>query len=411
MRKLFTIFTLLSISFGFATDRFVDPNLSSGNGTTLFTSIGAAITAAQNGDRVIVAAGTYSEAAITIGKSLQIIPQNPGTTIALNTNITIAGFAGMKLEITGFNLGVYSISNSSAGTVANRAKITVIDCTAANMDFNREGFEVNAIRNTVSGQIIFKYGNMILNTVGTVYVDDESLDSPSNISEKILIAANTINNTLYFYNNDYKVVIANNTIGGYFVFKRWNANSVLKNKIINNQFTDIKLLVSAFSVPFYNLIFSNNTGNVSFYNLSYTWSQDENNLDYNSRSDENFIYDSNNYGTTNLRFPNNGNNGIFEWSYNGVALPKTAPSGSEPLSFINIAGTTNVTDAGNPNHDYYDPDLTVNDRGINGGPYSKLNYTASNPNNSKAFIFDLEMPSDLFPGQNVDIKAKGYHKN
>lgn len=411
MRKLFTIFTLLSISFGFATDRFVDPNLSSGNGTTLFTSIGAAITAAQNGDRVIVAAGTYSEAAITIGKSLQIIPQNPGTTIALNTNITIAGFAGMKLEITGFNLGVYSISNSSAGTVANRAKITVIDCTAANMDFNREGFEVNAIRNTVSGQIIFKYGNMILNTVGTVYVDDESLDSPSNISEKILIAANTINNTLYFYNNDYKVVIANNTIGGYFVFKRWNANSVLKNKIINNQFTDIKLLVSAFSVPFYNLIFSNNTGNVSFYNFYHDYSSnDENNLDYNSRSDEDFIY-SNYYSTTNLRFPNNGSNGIFEWSYNGVAFPKTAPSGSEPLSFINIAGTTNVTDAGNPNHDYYDPDLTVNDRGINGGPYSKLNYTASNPNNSKAFIFDLEMPSDLFPGQNVDIKAKGYHKN
>lgn len=44
-------------------------------------------------------------------------------------------------------------------------------------------------------------------------------------------------------------------------------------------------------------------------------------------------------------------------------------------------------------------------------PYSQLNYNASNPNNSRAFIFDLEMPVDLFPGQDVQIKAKGYHKN
>ena len=54
----------------------------------------------------------------------------------------------------------------------------------------------------------------------------------------------------------------------------------------------------------------------------------------------------------------------------------------------------------------------INDRGINGGPYSNFNYNPTlNPNNSKAFIFDLDMPTDLFPAQSIDIKAKGYHKN
>jgi hypothetical protein len=56
--------------------------------------------------------------------------------------------------------------------------------------------------------------------------------------------------------------------------------------------------------------------------------------------------------------------------------------------------------------------LSINDRGINGGPFSTFNYNpGSNTNNSKAFIFDLDMPTDLFPSQSVNIKAKGYHKN
>ena len=78
-----------------------------------------------------------------------------------------------------------------------------------------------------------------------------------------------------------------------------------------------------------------------------------------------------------------------------------------------ITGSTGTNiDSGNPNHDYYDIDLTINNRGRTGGPYSILNYNPSiNPSNGKAFVFDIEMPTDLFPGQQVDIKSKGYHKN
>jgi len=111
-------------------------------------------------------------------------------------------------------------------------------------------------------------------------------------------------------------------------------------------------------------------------------------------------------------FPNVGRPGFFEWSYNGVDLNCAIPTGSSPLSLIKIIGQTNDIDGGSPNHNYYDIDLTINDRGRNGGPYSQLNYNpTSNLNNSKAFIFDLDMPTDLFPGQSIDIKAKGYHKN
>ena len=111
-------------------------------------------------------------------------------------------------------------------------------------------------------------------------------------------------------------------------------------------------------------------------------------------------------------FPQADIPGEFKWTYNGIDLPCATPSGSDPLVLTKIIGPTGTNiDAGNPNHAYYDIDLTINDRGTNGGPYSQLNYNASNPNNSRAFIFDLEMPVDLFPGQDVKIKAKGYHSN
>ena len=105
MKKIFTILTFLTATSIFATDRYVDPNLSAGNGTTLFTNITSAVAAAVNGDRIIVSSNTYNEATLTISKSLKIIPQTAGTTINFNANIIITGFPGMKLEILGFNLG------------------------------------------------------------------------------------------------------------------------------------------------------------------------------------------------------------------------------------------------------------------------------------------------------------------
>ena len=125
------------------------------------------------------------------------------------------------------------------------------------------------------------------------------------------------------------------------------------------------------------------------------------------------LYSTTQYTSISTTCPNPYVGGFFEWSYNGIDYPYSLTiTGSQPLALTRIIGQTNDIDGGNPNHDYYDIDLTINDRGRNGGPYSQLNYNpTSNPNNSKAFIFDLDMPTDLFPNQNVNITAKGYHKN
>ena len=60
IKKFFTILTFLAATSIFATDQYVDPNLSSGNGTTLFTNIASAVAAAVGGDRIIVSSNTYN---------------------------------------------------------------------------------------------------------------------------------------------------------------------------------------------------------------------------------------------------------------------------------------------------------------------------------------------------------------
>lgn len=410
MKKIFTILTFLTATSIFATDRFVDPNLSSGNGTTLFTSITSAVNAAVNGDRIIIASTTYNEPELTITKSLQMMPQTPGTSINFNANIIISGFAGMKLEIIGFNLGIYSFSSNSitSGSYTNRAKISIIECASTNININNEYYESNIIKNTISNEITFKFGNVIVNNCTNIKLTDES-QSSQNINEKNLIVANTVNNIL-IYNDDFKVVVANNSLTS-LLFKRWNPDSQIKNYVINNTFSNNSSLnVSYINVPYYNLVISSNQflgTNVSSFGY-----QCNGNCYVGCYSSESTSNQCNFGGQYPSQFPEPNVPGFFEWSYNGIDLNCTIPSAGNPLVLTKIVGPTDAINGGNPNHIYYDIDLSINDRGINGGPYSNFNYNlASNTNNSKAFIFDLDMPTDLFPGQSIDIKAKGYHKN
>jgi hypothetical protein len=447
MKKIITLITLLVFTTNYATDRLVDPTLSSGNGTTIFTTITAAINAAVNGDRIIIASNTYNEAALTIGKSLQIMPQTPGTIINFNANITIAGFPGMKLEISGLNLGIYSFNSNiiAGGTITTRSKVSIINCSAEYLWFENDFYQVNFIENQITNGILFKNGNVINNLTKQISLFDETQENP-NTTERNLIIANQVQFMIGVYNNDYPVVIANNSMRD-LSFRRWNANENLKNYIINNEFTDNCVLnISITNVPRYNIIFSSNKfingfvtasyGNcTSFFQLSYNANMPNNLMGYdfwmpswswccNGPNGWYYINGQNNptmppptggcngwisLGSNN--FPNVNVPGFFEFSYNGLQPTFINPTSGSALNLTIIQGQTNDINGGNPNHSFYDLDLTINDRGVNGGPYSHLNYNATNPNNSKAFIFDLDMPTDLFPTQTVDIKAKGYHKN
>jgi hypothetical protein len=407
MKKTITLLAILCVVKVFATDRFVDPNLSQGNGTTLFTTITDAVAAAVNGDRIIVASSSYNEGVLNISKSLQIIPQTTGSVISYNGNIVVSGFAGMNLEIIGFDLGVYNLQNNNfSGTDSSYASVSVIGCVFNKVIFDSDFYSLNMLESTTNS-LIFKSGYIVKSHIINSFRVEDEVGSMSTSDRKIKIIANDIDSGIYIYNDNFPLLIANNDSGGVNL-QRWNPSSNVTNVIHNNNFTGGFHMTSR-NVPRYNIIVTSNIfgGNFCVANNPNNYSKTGLNFnDPGTALDGLFCQ-----GSTN-EFPNPNVPGFFEWSYNaGITFGYPTVGSSSPLSVTMIAGNSTSIDSGNPNHKYYDIDLTLNDVGKMGGPYSQLNYTASNPNNSRAFIFDLEMPVDLFPEQDVEIKAKGYHSN
>ncbi len=415
MKKILLL-TLLTTTFNvLAIDRFVDPNLSSGNGTTLFTTITSAVAASINGDRILIVSGTYNEPTLTLSKSLTLLSQTAGTTINYNGNIVIAGFPGMKLEILGFNLGIYSVSANTitGGSAANRAKVSFIDSKMTNLSVDQDYYELNCARGSMTGITTFRFGNFVVSKTNDLYVLDEPQINQTGF--KILIAADTILNKLEIRNDDYSVNVANNLVNHIFYWK-WAHSNAIVNYIRNNKFiANGKFLIASDpSVPGYNFeISSNEFSSPTLFASNYSTACCGSQFGLYNGAECNGFAQCVTFLNNSSSFPNPNISGFFRWTYNGIDLPCTVPGGAQPLVLTKIIGPTGTNiDAGNPNHEYYDIDLTINDRGRIGGPYSILNYNPSiNPSNGKAFVFDIEMPTDLFPGQQVDIKSKGYHKN
>lgn len=442
MKNILLLLFCSTISTHFAIDRFVNPNLSQGNGTTIFTTITAAVAAAENGDRIIVVSSTHNEAELTIDKSLQIMPQMPGTIINFDANVIISNIAGLKLEIIGLNLGMFDFKAINNGVLNNPSSINLINVSCNNILIDKDYINSHIIDSNITNEIIIRSGNVIKSSCDKLFVYD---GPDSNLSfGKIIISNNNISKVLQIYNDDMRFIISNNILHDLYITD-WNKNIDLSNEIHNNNFISkenncrelsgsaprvyfsvlgkIVCCSNYFSdskVSTYNIIFTSNVfDSLPFYpNPSSMYSR--NSPQFSTKQNRDIVRDTYDkckpvpegydWSKINSIFPNQNSLGYFEWSFNHEKLPKIINNATS-ISFTNIESSIELNNTGNPKHKYYNIDLSVNDRGINGGPYSQLNYNAANQNNSRAFIFDLEMPADLFPGQNVEIKAKGYHKN
>jgi hypothetical protein len=446
MRKLIFAILLLFANRLCAIDRYVDSYASS-NQTTIFSTLSSAVMAALNGDRILIINMDFPTANLTIDKSLQILPNTPGMQFSYNRDIVISGFEGMNLEITGLILGQSSFSsNPITIPVTNRAKVSIINCVAENIIFCFEYYDLSIIGNTINNGICYTYGRAISNSSKYIVVVDES-QNDLNTTDNILIINNTVQYLIGYYNNDYPYIISNNSTRD-FAIRRWNANQNATNYFTNNTISnDATIHISFVGVPRYNLTFSNNKFLGTFYGLSngcggvddysnfYTQSFDPYNyslwFDYNTwfpswswccngpsgwycsnwpacntppTRPPNFACRSWISGGS-YNFPNATVPGLFLWTYNGVGFNSVTPP---PSNLSVITGPANDINGGEPAHKYYDIDLTVNDRGRNGGPFTGTNYITGS---GKAMISYLNIPSDFFPNVQLDVHADSYCGN
>lgn len=453
-----------------ATDRYVDWNLSAGDGVNTFASLTDAVAASVNGDRIIIVPGQYYEQPLTINKSLTLIPSDGSGIINFNAIINVTGQADGKLELVSIHTGAYALNVTGTGdrfnltalscqfgnvvisgggnmSASNRSEFHCIDGTISS-DFtaNVNGWDPRLIRTTVGGTATIRCGDVVMCSMPRLVVNDES--GGNSAAFKMSIIQNVFTDYVEFRNDNHLVRFANNQIKNMYWFM-WNHTSG-SNDIVNNEFVNNSYIHFPWNPPGWAHRFYNNTFGTTYFmrwateyaywdNTNFNWCDTDNNCNcgggqvdigdqrWNGQlpyigtrnmyhcDNGNCCYGAsigsniNFWATNEAAFPNPAYGGFFEWNYNSIGLPQPAISGSNPIVYGEVGnGGTNV-DGGSPAHEFYDLDLTVNDRGRAGGPWGYANFPADT--DAKALIYDLDMPADLFPGQDVEIRAKAYQRN
>ena len=410
MKNLFTFFFILISVNILAAIRFVDPNLSSGNGTTHFNTVASAVAASQDGDEIVLTAGSYNENTLAISTSIKLYPQNVGDAVDFGFDINITGKAGLNVEIFDINFGSMYSQNTGSWS-SNRPKVYITESSASTINLNDDYWDLYLFQSSAT-DVYFKSGAIVKSSMTNLY----NYDDAGTQSGRTKIIANTVSNNTVIANDSRYVLLANNSLKNLY-FNGWRQTDSEQldesNLIINNNFSNSQIAFPLNNVSNFNIKFCNNThsGTINYRNSTchYTTGNNYTSSDYCDDGLYNFNTThipsrSSEYSTSTLYL--RAGDGFFQWSYNTFTPNITNSSNAE---LTRISGGTG-SDTGHPSHFFYDIDMTRNDVGTAGGPYSTTNYPTSS-GSAKAYIYYLDMPTDLFPNDNIQINAEGYHKN
>lgn len=392
-----------------AADLVVAPG---GTGGT-YASLNTAIAAASAGDRIIVYpqanGASYSETAITITKSLQILSANegafytidaPGITIAPTTAASSITIIGMKL-LTG---GIATSGNAPAGA---RSSINILNDSIMSgaLSFNHDNYNVTAAANFISSGVVFKYGKVIGNHI-TSSITCNNDASTNNLGDTTMI----IGNRVYYYtagnnggvnwnNTNQHFSIQNNFIRldypgnatNFGIYVQNGRNSAAGTNVINNN-TIIKQTYSIY----YGITI--NTGASSVTEIM-------NNLIVAPLYGGGLITSTGNYDI-HYNYVSNASFGGFTNDGTNVAPTNTTINAANGLITNALSNTIN---GGTPDSAYSDINLTRNDAGCYGGSYTQDNFFPITGNDWARVIL-VTAPRRVMVNGTINVKAIGYDK-
>lgn len=410
MRYILTLIVILLINLkSFATDLYV--NSSGASGT--YTTLSSALTAASDGDRIIISTLMNLIENVTIDKSVTITSAASGSSFVLNGTMTIEANSGKEIRIIGGDISSLSFSSGS-GTDASPCKFYLVDSELSNnLDASPYGLSVNILYcNIPNIGASFKFGS-IIGSFLSYFELKSGTGTARNDTTKII--ANKFTGGCTIYNQDHNYLIANNYFdfsNSYqlYIYYSKPSNSGWNN-IINNTFRRS----SGWTAYGNNLWFDNNRdySNINVFNNYFYHNYNNSNSYYSSHIGYNSLSTNNQPSLLyNVFVSPNSNSGGPYWN---TALRNTNNNQS-----VNTSGNTfSTTDGrvtagvgindGNTGINYYDINMTRNDVGTYGGPYSWDNYHDTT-SNGKARVFNLDMPFEIWMGQTPTIKADAVHK-
>ena len=442
MKKLLLALALAvgAINSGFAADLYVNNSGQSGT----YTSIQTALNIASSGDRIFVSPfGVYTED-LTISKSITIAPSVTGSNVVLNGSITFWPFTNDTINLIGINgIKCDLTTNTISATVNTKAVINITGCTfSLDINLSHDAIVVNTFYSTCRS-LYLKYGRTVANNITT---DLRYVDGPNTVlSDTNFIVANLIGRYLDYQSDDFYYRISNNRCRRLKITKAvYNSNvyNFITNNWVNQNDNNLGLgirfdfqsvgdnfsnvivtgnvihSVHDDSDPsgettqmFYfhgptNTVLSNSNSPVIFYNKGLTST-----VHFDRSPPRYIVYKTSNVtGSANEAYNtydierNTSMNGYLGYSGTNYLFRHLWPSDKSKVSELEF-----FVDLNAPTTEYYDLDLTRGDLGPWGGPYSWDNYW--NTSNGNARIIDINLPSEIWPGQTVNLKAEAVHTN
>lgn len=378
-----------------------------------YSTINAALAAAVNNDTIVVydkPSGQQWIENLTIDKNLTFLHPTQGTRFKAPGEITVVPKAGMDLYFIGWDMNTKSITATATGSTAtssNRAKITVSDCiNVVNINLNVDWIDARVFYNqtNITGQITMRHGLAVANVLssGGIYISPESTTAAQ--ADSIIISGNK---TQWCYFDSYESgLIANNYFKNSSASVSWfnpgsgnalsiayhNQSNTRITRVLNNTITNdfggtvgvtTYVAAMAFNAPgnlaniqIINNLFYANTASTT-QSLGVWVSGTSTGQPYTSH---NFINTRNPSQYTSFSVNN-------ELNYYSLGAPGY---GSIDTWGRAASGNTNLINKGNYLGQYYDIDLTRNDIGTYGGPYSIDNYLAGGVSKGKVLFIDIQ---------------------
>jgi hypothetical protein len=434
----------LTILFLFATTISINAQDIVVNGSGLpgtYSTISAAVQAANSGDKILVSnqAFPYQEDILYIHKGVTILPYSDITHIEFEGDIQITLDSISDLTLIGFDspdTDIFTVFNDT--TRNSLSTVNIVDCHFNEINLDQPKTSLYLSYSTADivrfshGDII---GNKINNRMSLGIHDFTSYVSGSiqtnfeqwyynyfnGNSSSYFSTCDLYENNVRFGNvetySDTCNIIANNIVNGYISLNTMDFAFNIRN---NNFYIGSVKLSCSIDKGINQVVNNNNGGGLRLAtaycseNEMFNFSNVKFEVHNNNYQSSAVIIDHSDYAG----FPTSGieiyKNSISAYNHSSDVESET-PDISELL--FNIGPNNNSNQNPNPSPAHLNLDLTPNTLGKDGGSDAWSNY---HPNGeagfgtmtgSKARITYLNLPTQIFDPNNIQIKAKAVHGN
>ena len=363
-----------------------------------YSTISAAITAANDGDRIIIRPKAGSLPFIenlTIDKSLSFVSEINFSKYILQGTITVTPAAGRVVTIHNLQISGTNAISVSGDTTGGRTTLNVLNSTTAGVNTGVANTTLNMSGCTGAG-ITMTHGRITGNKLTSININTPTIDTnPSTDDIEIIANAFSVSGPAINLNQkNYNFRILNNFAGtGYITISAVKNDST--NEIINN------------------VISSTNTSNA---NNSIQVSSPAGFTGLVSILNNVFYYIGPTYGTF---YPVTASGVSCYVYYNvsnySVTMPTITNSGNNNTASFTLNTTTYTVNGlaantGSPEDDFADIDLSRNDRGNFGGSDTWANYWPTTVGN-KPQVNYLKTPRRIYTGTTeMNATGSGYSK-